>query len=232
MGKGMFQKFQEAYFWPWLKLIFRLQNLCGVETFLFDRTMRQILNGLDLHLQTDRLILEPINENHARDMVGLLSDRALHTFVPSDPPTEEKLKAQYKYWELRISPQEDELWLNWIGRLKTTGEVVGHFQAGVKESLDCNIAYTIGTKFQRQGLAHEGLAEILTFLFNKVDAQTLKAWIDTRNFASIELVKKLGLTQTEFIAKADHFKGADSDESLFSLDRPTWVSHTSIKKTP
>jgi [ribosomal protein S5]-alanine N-acetyltransferase len=104
-------------------------------------------------------------------MVTLLADPDLHTFVPSDPPKLEKLQSQYKYWESRISPQEVELWLNWVGRLKSNNELVGHFQAGVKANLEASIAYTIGKNFQRQGFAYEGLETILEFLFDKVAAE-------------------------------------------------------------
>jgi ribosomal-protein-alanine N-acetyltransferase len=147
---------------------------------------------LKLHLETDRLILEPIGEIHASEMAALLADPDLHTFVPSDPPTLEQLKTQYKYWESRISPKEDELWLNWVGRLKSNSKIVGHFQAGVKASLEANIAYTIGKEFQRQGFAYEGLTKIIELLFEEITAGSVKAWIDTRNLASINLVKKNG----------------------------------------
>ncbi|MBP9708765.1 MAG: GNAT family N-acetyltransferase [Oligoflexales bacterium] len=60
----------------------------------------------------------------------------------------------------------------------------------------------------------------MELLFDKVAAKSVKAWIDTRNLASINLVKKLGMTQVEFIAKADHFKGTDSDEFVFRIVRP------------
>ena len=43
--------------------------------------------------------------------------------------------------------------------------------------------------------------------------------MDARNLASINLVKNLGMTQVEFIAKADHFKVSDSDEFVFGIMR-------------
>ena len=179
--------------------------------------LRHLLSRFTLTLETNRLILEPVNEAHAPEMVKLLADPDLHVFVPSNPPTLDKLRSQYKYWESRISPQEDELWLNWIARLKLDGKVVGHFQVGVAKSLTANIAYTVSKDFQRRGFASEGLAAIFDLLFDKLQAKSIKAWIDTRNEASIALVKKMGMTQVEFIAKADHFKGMDSDEYVFYI---------------
>ena len=93
----------------------------------------------------------------------------------------------------------------------------------MKKSLDASIAYTIGTEFQRCGLAYEGLTAVLELLFDKIAVISVKAWIDTRNEPSIGLVKKLGMNQTEFIAKADHFKGADSDEFVFAIARSEWL---------
>lgn len=156
-------------------------------------------------------------EKHAAEMVTLLAHPDLHTFVPTDPPQLDKLKSQYKYWEARISPQGDELWLNWIGRLKSNGQIVGHFQAGAKSSGESSIAYTIGKDYQRRGLAYEGLTTVIAFLFEHVQATSVKAWIDTRNEVSIALVRKLGMVQQDFIAKADHFKGKDSDEYVFGI---------------
>ena len=115
--------------------------------------LRHLLSSSTLTLETNRLILEPVNEGHAPEMVKLLADPDLHVFVPSNPPTLDKLRSRYKYWESRISPQENELWLNWIARLKLDGKAVGPFQVGVAKSLIANIAYTVGKDFQRRGFA-------------------------------------------------------------------------------
>lgn len=181
------------------------------------RVIKNILPNLDINLETDRLVLEPILESHAQEMRLLLADPKLHTYVPTDPPTIDKLRSQYQFWEARISPSEDELWLNWIGRLKSSGQVIGHFQAGAKSNGEASIAYTIGKRYQRQGFAYEGLTTVIEFLFTQIHVAALKAWIDTRNDASIALVKKLGMTQIDFIPKADHFKGSDSDEYVFEI---------------
>ena len=182
--------------------------------------LQQLLDGLKLEIETKRLILEPIVESHAIELVELLAHPDLHTFVPSDPPVLEKLKDQYRYWERRISPKGDELWLNWAAKSKESGRIIGHFQAGMTVFREASIAYTVGKSFQRRGFAYESLSAILSFLFEKLGAKSVKAWIDTRNEASVCLVKKLGMVQVELIKNADHFKGADSDEFVFEISRP------------
>ena len=171
----------------------------------------------DLLIITERLILEPVLPVHAEEMTKVLSSQALYNFVPQDPPVLEKLQRTYEIWSRRISPEKDELWLNWVARCKETNQLIGHFQAGYKGPEEASIAYTVGVPFQRKGFATEALQIILNFLQESLAARTVKAWIDTRNTPSIDLVKKLNMEQIEFIEKADHFKGCDSDEYIFQI---------------
>jgi len=152
-------------------------------------------------------------------MVSVLNAQELYQFIPSDPPSREALQALYTRWEKRISPDGTELWLNWIARLEQTEIAVGHFQAGLKNSGEAYIAYTVGKDHQRRGYAFEALTEICRLLRDSLGADPIKAWIDSRNTASIELVKKLGMKQVGSIENADHFKGTQSDEVIFQSSR-------------
>ncbi len=170
-----------------------------------------------LLIETDRLTLEPILVSHAKEMFALLRDPDLYKFIPQDPPELTKLEKTYDFWSKRCSPTGDELWLNWAARMRKTGEVIGHFQAGVKEGTESNLGYTVGLRFQRQGFAMEALQAIFLFLNREMKLESIKAWIDARNFASIALVEKLGMVQIGFIKNAAHFKGADSDEYIYQF---------------
>ncbi|MDB5478592.1 MAG: GCN5-related N-acetyltransferase [Alphaproteobacteria bacterium] len=150
-------------------------------------------------------------------MVDVIGDPDLYRFIPFDPPILEKLQQRYKRWEARISPEQDEIWLNWVARLKPDGPYIGDFQVGYKENREANIAYRLAKLYQSQGFATEALRKIIDILFNNLDILSVKAWVDTRNKRSIALVKKLGLMQVDFITRADHFKGEDSDEFVFEM---------------
>ncbi len=170
-----------------------------------------------LLLKTPRLRLEPILISHATEMVEVLKDPELYEFVPQDPPTLTKLEQTYEFWSKRISPAGDEIWLNWAARLVSSGELIGHFQAGLKAGPDSNIAYTVGLKHQRKGYAEEALGEIINFLELGMSLKSVKAWIDTRNHPSINLVEKLGMKRVDFLKGADTFKGKDSDEFVYQM---------------
>ena len=171
----------------------------------------------NLLIKTERLTLEPVLISHAKEMAILLKDPELYDFVPQDPPEVSNLRKTYEVWSKRISPSRDELWFNWVARLNATNKAVGHFQAGVKSNSESNVAYTVGLRYQRQGFATEALKSILAFLNSTMGVKTVKAWIDTRNKASIDLVKKIGMVQVDFIKNADHFKNADSDEYVYQI---------------
>lgn len=106
--------------------------------------------------------------------------------------------------------------MNWVARQRSSHQVLGHFQAGVKKE-GSSIAYTVGLEFQRQGYAREALQAILTFLRDELGQQRVRAWIDTRNRASIALVEQLGMREVERIENADHFKGDASHEYIYEL---------------
>lgn len=167
-------------------------------------------------LSTLRLALEPITENHARELCELFLDPELHLFVPFEPLPFEKQRERCARWEKRLSPDGDELWLNWAARSKATGDVIAHFQAGVNRDAVASIGYLVARKSQGQGIATEGLENVLAYLRDDLGVHEAKAWIDTRNEPSIRLVKKLGMNQVGFVENADFFKGASSDEFVFS----------------
>lgn len=162
-------------------------------------------------------MLEPVEVSHAEDLWKLFSDRGLHTFVPFEPLSLEKQRERCERWAGRLSPAEDEIWLNWVVRRRDSHAVIGHLQSGIKEAGDAYVGYLISRDEQNKGFATEALGTVLTYLRDKLDVREVKAWIDTRNEASIRLVRKLGMRQTGLIKDADFFKGSSSDELVFSI---------------
>jgi RimJ/RimL family protein N-acetyltransferase len=167
-------------------------------------------------LETTRLILEPIDEEHAQAMWELFGDPKLHDFVPYEPLTLEKQRERCGRWANRRSPDGSELWLNWAGRDRASGKVVAHFQFGVKSDGLASVGYLVSREFQGKGIATEGLQSVFSYISEKLGVREVKAWTDTRNKASHQLAKKLGMSQVEFLKDADVYTGATSDEYVFS----------------
>ncbi len=167
-------------------------------------------------LNTTRLTLDPITENHAEELWELFRDPELHHFVPFEPQPLEKQRERCAKWAKRRSPDRNEIWLNWIAKDKNASHVVGHFQVGIKQDGVASIGYIVGSVHQNKGYSTEALEAIFRYLRDSLGVQEVKAWSDTRNIASHRLARKLGMLQVEFIKDADFFKGATSDEYVFS----------------
>lgn len=182
-----------------------------------DWSKRQIfIPFIQPSLETMRLILEPITEIHSQALWELYGDPKLHDFVPYQPIPIEKQQERCARWATRRSSDGSELWLNWAGMDRTSKKIVAHFQVGVKSDGVASLGYLVSREFQGKGIATEGLESVFSYLQNNLDVREIKAWTDTRNIASHQLARKLGMTQIEFIKDADFFKGAPSHEYVFS----------------
>ena len=172
-----------------------------------------------MKFQSLRLIMKPVHRDLASQVWPILQDENLYTFIPQDPPSLEALEKRYLFLENTLSPDKTEYWLNWVLFNQDKQEVIGTLQAGVHiENKQATIAYMIGIHAQNKGYATEAVQALIHYLKDQYQITQVKAWIDTRNAASIRLVEKVGMQQVEFIEKADHFKGSDSDEYVYQLD--------------
>jgi len=174
--------------------------------------------------ETDRLRLEPLREPHAAGMFDLLSDVRMYEFIPQDPPaTLDALASRYKFLESRRSPDGAEEWLNWIIRSRANGVCLGTVQVTIASDRRAQLAYEIGVPHWRRGFATEACARVIAALFEE-GIPEVWAELDTRNVASIRLLERLGFSRGALRQKADHFKGADSDEWTYTLGRPAKIN--------
>ena len=167
-------------------------------------------------LRTLRFVLEPITERHTEELCEFFSDPELHHFVPFEAPTLEQQRSRCERWAKGRSPDGSELWLNWAARDKDTGSITAHIQSGTKGDGIASIGYVVSKSFQRKGVATECLEIVFAYLKDNLSVREIKAWSDTRNTASHNLAKKLGMIKVDLIKDADFFKGASSDEYVFS----------------
>ncbi|MBW4594003.1 MAG: GNAT family N-acetyltransferase [Brasilonema angustatum HA4187-MV1] len=164
-------------------------------------------------LETSRLLLEPLVESHAVHIYRQLQDERLYQFIPQEPPISlQVLQTRYRVLSSRLSPDGQEAWLNWAFRLRQFETYIGTLEATVYVNKIAAIAYMIFPAFWQQGYAKEGCLRLLNHLFNDYQVNIVAAEIDTRNIASIELIKSLGFKHVSTKENADFFKGCVSHE--------------------
>jgi len=163
-----------------------------------------------------RLVLEPVTPSHAAAMFTGLRDKRAYRYMPEEPPESvDALRERYGNLASGLSPDGTELWLNWMAR---HGDVyVGYVQATVITAARAVlIAYHIFPDMWRRGFGREATAAMLAAVTARHGLVEARAYIDTRNAASIALVESLGFTLRDTIANADVFRGERSDEYFYT----------------
>jgi len=169
-------------------------------------------------LESERLVLEPLEASHAHELYAALLDDRLYRYIPQEPPvSEQALRERYGRLEARQPPDGRELWLNWAMRLSGDATYIGTLEATIYRDKTAYVAYMVFPPHQGHGYATEGLRRVLDYLVTAHQAGMIAAQIDTRNAASIAVVERLGFTRVGTLRDADFFKGTRSDEYRYEL---------------
>ena len=152
-------------------------------------------------IETVRLTLEPMRVEHAGEMADVLADPRLYEYVGGTPPSAAQLGTRYALQVAGHSPDGRHRWLNWVVRERATGAAVGTVQATVNivdAPKEAEIAWVIGTAYQRRGYATEAAGAMVAWLRSQGTA-TVIAHIHPGHEASMGVARHLGLTATDVI---------------------------------
>jgi RimJ/RimL family protein N-acetyltransferase len=169
-------------------------------------------------IRTARLTLLPLGAEHADELVGVLGDPALHTFIGGRPETLDELRGRYARWAAG-SPDPEVRWLNWAIRFDAAKRLVGTVQAtvtgprarvGVADAQGqagvagtqgevagtrAEVAWVVGTGWQGRGFATEAARGLLGWL-REEGVRTVAAHVHPGNVASARVTRALGLRAT------------------------------------
>jgi RimJ/RimL family protein N-acetyltransferase len=137
--------------------------------------------------------LLPLGVEHADELVGVLGDPALHTFIGGRPETLAELRARYARWAAG-SPDPATQWLNWAIRFDAADRLVGTVQATVTGA-EAEVAWVVGTGWQGRGFATEAAGGLAAWLLAQ-GVGTLVAHVHPANVASVRVARALGLRLT------------------------------------
>ena len=174
--------------------------------------------------------MEPLQRRHAVLLFDLLSDAAIYTFIPQEPPkTVEELTERYARLEVGHSADGNDIWLNFALRHIENDIYLGTVQATVTGK-KAFIAYELGPRHWGKGYATEAVRALIEHLFSVYGlvpkpaegVEVIRAETDTRNDRSAALLKRLGFVCVETKENADFFKGATSHEFVYELRREAW----------
>lgn len=175
-------------------------------------------NRTEISLETPRLQLEPVQREHGPLLFEILSDETIYHYIPTEPPgSVAQLETRFERLASRQSADGLELWLNWAVRLKTTSRYAGLVQATVLQDGSALLAYELNRAYRGHGFAHEACTAVIAELSEHYLVSTIRAYVDTRNAASLRLLERLGFSRKDYLARSDYFKGVWSDEFVYTL---------------
>tara|TARA_B100000678_G_scaffold291190_1_gene306723 strand:+ start:3380 stop:3958 length:579 start_codon:yes stop_codon:yes gene_type:complete len=158
-------------------------------------------------LETERLILKPLAEEHfAEVMVGLGDKEVRHGMLMPAYDTRER---QMKWWDRFMQAHRKGEAAQWAAFQKDRNVYTGLFT--VKE-IDHNIhrgelGYSILKPFWGGGMASEGVKCVMEYVFKEVNLHTVIAQILPSNYASLRVVSKMGFEQEAHFHEAHFYQG-------------------------
>ncbi|HMI83264.1 MAG TPA: GNAT family N-acetyltransferase [Polyangiaceae bacterium] len=155
-------------------------------------------------MKTERMHIEALRPEHAAALFGELSDERIYQHILERPPASvDALEARYTRLAAG-SPRSSERWLNWVVFSKASALPLGLLQATVfPEEHRSYIAYILFPSYWKHGFASEGVAWLLQHLSRDHGVRLAEAYIDSRNEASLSVVRRLGF---------EHRTTVDTDE--------------------
>lgn len=140
-------------------------------------------------------------------MLAGLCEPDAYKFIPQEPPASvEGLAERYRSLVKGKSPDDCEIWLNWVVR-RQDDDYVGFIQATMRgDAATALIADHIFPSSWQQGYGREAVAAMLHYLIEAFDVHSVLAFMDTRNLASSRLVEALGFHQVRRIKNADFLR--------------------------
>ena len=153
---------------------------------------------LDRGWATERLDLEPLAVAHAAELAPLLDDPSLHEFTGGAPLPAAALTDRYARLAVRRSPDGNQMWGNWVIRVRARGAAAGVAQAtlpaGGPAAGPAEVAWVLARPAQGRGYASEAARSLVALLRN--DGWTVVAHIHPGHLASQRVARAAGLSPT------------------------------------
>lgn len=148
---------------------------------------------LNRPIASRRLLLEPLVAAHADKLFDSLCDKRIYRWIAAGIPTDvAELRTIWQSNESRISPDGDEIWLNWAIRLGNDGPYIGRLDAELNNPSNVtNIGFMLFPGYWGCGFATESLSAAVTALMKK-GILFIRASVAAPNIASARVLQKAG----------------------------------------
>jgi len=157
---------------------------------------------MDIHIETDRLIIRALTENDLDDMFILDSDPEVHKYLGNKPITHKEEALKYIK---DVNKQYKERGIGrWAVELKETGDFIGWTGLRLYTDYTFNnltnfhdIGYRLRREFWGKGYATEASIACLQYAWNVLKLDKVYGITEKGNEGSHRVLLKIGLTYLE-----------------------------------
>ncbi|MBT8275171.1 MAG: GNAT family N-acetyltransferase [Bacteroidia bacterium] len=175
---------------------------------------------MNIHIETDRLILRDMEEYDVEGIFALDSDPDVHEYLGKNPITTMKQAREV------IDYVRNQYKKHGIGRWavidKKTNDFIGwsglKFETTVREEFDYyDLGYRFRKKYWGKGIATETAIASLKYGFEKLKLDEISGAADVDNLASNKILQKVGLKYVETF----NYEGIP--HHWYTLKRSEWL---------
>ncbi len=169
-------------------------------------------------LETDRLILKEITDDHAPALYEMRTNPNIMRYIDRPIPNsiEEIKELIQKMVTMKILGEG----ISWgifkkenpdvkIGNIGFYRIMAAHYRA--------EIGYMLNTSEHQKGIMYEAIQKVIEFGFKKMNLHSIEANINPGNLASKKLLEKAGFVREAYFKENYYFNGQFIDSEIYSL---------------
>ena len=184
------------------------------------------MENLTFPIQTERLILRPLQLTDLDDLFSYYSREIVTRFLYIDPKNREEMKEalQVKVDHTFLHEKGDKFTLAVV--VPDEERVIGEVSLFLKkpEHNGAEIGYVFNPDFHGQGYASEAVAMMLKIGFEHYKFHRIFARCDGRNRASYKVMERMGMRREGHFLQNEFIKGEWTDELEYAMLRDEWLT--------
>lgn len=171
-------------------------------------------------LETERLLLRKFEISDAKELYeNWTSDYNINTYLGwSSHKSIEETEDKIRRW---VNDYKNENVYKWVIIEKNTGIPIGSIGAESvsRKHQNCDLGYSIGSKWWNKGYMSEALKRVIDFLLNEEEMILIETKYNSRNAASGRVMEKVGMKKDATLRsrRIDENTGELSDLIIYSI---------------
>jgi RimJ/RimL family protein N-acetyltransferase len=176
-------------------------------------------------IETERLILRPIEAGDWRAIHRYASRPEVVRYLPHEPFTEEDASAFALRWSEQARLQGDDWPEMLVAVRKADGRLIGHlpFEVFNAKYRTREIGWVFDPEVHGQGYATEAARAVLRLAFGELGLHRVIATCDPRNEASYRVMEKLGMRREAHFVRDVQIRGEWADEYFYAILEEEWA---------